>query len=180
MTGRSRQLLEDMVSGSESDHSSGVDDQCHVQCREDICPVRYHDRNFPGGPQCEDGAGQCLLAIDIEIGVRLVQYDQKGVAEHCAREANPLPLAGGQRGAAFTDLSLVSVREAQNHLMSTRDMGGFDDGSRGCRSVKARDVLGDSSVEQRNVLRQIPYVLPKIVAMPLDESGAGETYLAVR
>src|SRR5258707_10221158 len=93
------------------------------------------------------------LAIDIEIGVRLVQYDQKGVAEHCAREANPLPLAGGQRGAAFTDLSLVSVRETQNHLMSTRDMGGFDDGLGGCASVKARDVLSDGSVEQRNILR---------------------------
>src|SRR5215468_5396067 len=153
MTDRSRHTFEDMVSGSESHHSSGVDDQRHIQCRQDICPVRYHNRNFLGGPQCEDGAGQCFLAIDIEIGVRLVQYDQKWGAEHGAREPNPLLLARGHRGAALTDLSLVSVREAQNHFMSTRNMGGLDDRSRGCASVKACDVLRDGSVEQRNILR---------------------------
>src|SRR5262249_14634108 len=177
---RSHHLFKDLVSGSESDHSPGEDDHCHVQRRQDICPVRYDNRNFPCGPQCKDGAAQCLLTIDIEIGVRLVQYDQERVAEHGAREPDPLPLAGRQQGAALTDVSLVSVWEAQNHLMSTCDMGGLNDGSRGCGSVKARDIVRDGSVKQRNVLRQIPQVLTKIIAIPWVKSAAVETYPAVR
>ena len=47
-------------------------------------------------PQGFNRADECILAVGIEIGVWLVEDNQKGTAEYGPRQTNSLPLSGRQ------------------------------------------------------------------------------------
>ena len=66
--------------------------------------MRYDNDNALVMSQDLDRAAQRILAIGIQIGVWLVEHDQKGVAEHGARKTYALALPGalvGLGAAAF-------------------------------------------------------------------------------
>ena len=65
-----------------------------------------------------------------------------GSRKQRARQSEPLPLAGGQKGAALADLRGVAVRKAADHFVGP---GGFrrrDDRLVRRIVLKAGDVLG--------------------------------------
>ena len=74
-----------------------------------------------------NGAAQCVLAVGIEIGVRLIEHDQEGVAEHGARQANSLALPCRERHAALADPRRISFRQAQNEVVHARDLRRLQD-----------------------------------------------------
>ena len=73
-----------------------------------------------------DRPGQRLLALVVEIGVRLVEHDEERIAVERAGQADALALAAGQAGTALADLRLVAVRQAQDHLVDVGSLGGRD------------------------------------------------------
>ncbi len=56
-----------------------------------------------------DGGEQGGFTGHVEIGVGLIEDDDARIAEERTGERDPLPLAAGQRGAAVTDLRVISV-----------------------------------------------------------------------
>ena len=58
-----------------------------------------------------DGLGDRRLGVGIEVGGRLVEDDEVGVAEERARDRDPLALAAAQPDAVLADRRLVAVRQ---------------------------------------------------------------------
>ena len=73
-----------------------MDDHCHVQRGQCVGPVRNDDDDALLAAQRFDRVGERILAFGVEIGVRLVEYDQKRAAEYGPRQANSLALSGRQ------------------------------------------------------------------------------------
>src|SRR5215469_14017339 len=55
--------------------------------------------------------------------------------------------------------------------MCAGDARGFQYGFRSRTLIEARDVLGDSAVEERDILRQVADVPPEVIGIPLVEGG---------
>ena len=68
-------------------------------------------------PHPLDGPGQRMLALVVEVGVRLVEDDKERIAVERAGETDALALSAGERGTALPDLRLVALRQAQDHLV---------------------------------------------------------------
>ena len=83
-------------------------------------PVRDDDDDAAARAHAEDGAGQRLLALAVEIGVRLVEHDQERVAVERAGQRDALALAGRKRRAALADLGLVALRQAAGSARARR------------------------------------------------------------
>ena len=52
-----------------------------------------HDGDPASRPNPQDGVSQCLLALAVEIGVRLVENDQKRTTVEGTRQGEPLALS---------------------------------------------------------------------------------------
>ena len=74
--------------------------------------MRYDDDDALVATQDLDGATERVLAVGIEVRVRLIEHNQERVTEDGAREANSLSLACRQRHAAEADPRRVSFRQA--------------------------------------------------------------------
>ncbi len=74
-----------------------------------------------------EGAGQCLLAGMIEIGIRLVEHDEARIAEERARETDPLTLAARERASIHADDGLVALRELRDHFVHVGQFGRVED-----------------------------------------------------
>ena len=94
-------------------------------------PMGDDDDDAAAVAHAHDGLAERFVALGVEIGVRLVQHDQERIAVERARERDALRLPGRERGAAFADLGLVALGQADDQIM--------DAGRRGCRD----DRLGD-------------------------------------
>ena len=83
----------------------------------------------PRGPHAQDRLGQRLLALAVQVGVRLVQHHQERLAVERAGQPDPLALAGRQHRPALADLGLVALRQAQDQLVHPGRLRGRDDAS---------------------------------------------------
>ena len=113
-----------------------------------------------------DRLGQRLLALGVEVGVRLVQHHQERIAIERPGKRNALALPGRQRRAALADLGLVAVRQAQDQLVHAGRLAAAMTSSAGRVRIEARDVLGDRAGEQLDVLRQVADVLARGLGDP--------------
>src|SRR5260370_13314087 len=86
--------------------------------------------------------GQCVFALRIQIRVRLVENDQKGVTEQRAGERDALALAGRQCRAVGADIRLVTIRKVEDHIVDVGSLGRCDDGSAVLVALQAPDILG--------------------------------------
>ena len=77
----------------------------------------------------------------------------RGSVQQCAGDRNALPLAAGERLAAFADERIVAVGQVQNELVGAGGAGGGDDFGRRCVGPAVGDVLGDRAVEQERLLQ---------------------------
>ena len=69
----------------------------------------HDDDDAAAGPDTQDGLREGLLALAVEIRIRLVQHDQERIAIERAGQRDALPLAGREHGPAFADLGLVAL-----------------------------------------------------------------------
>ncbi len=67
------------------------------------------------------------LALGIERRRRLVEQQQRRVAQDGAGDGETLPLAAGQRDAALADQRVEALRQAADELAGLREIGGTRD-----------------------------------------------------
>ena len=121
-----------------------------------------------------DGCRQRGFAFRIEVGVGLIQHDEKRIAVKGAGERDALALSGRERCPVRAHLGLVSVRQPQDHLVHAGcARGGNNDAAFGI-FLEAADVLGDRALEQLNVLRQVADVPTELLARPAIKGRAIE------
>ncbi len=138
--------------------------------------MRYDDDDAFVVAQDLNGAGQGILAVGIQIGVGLIEHDQKRIAEHRPRQPDSLPLPRGQGHAALADPRRIALRKPQDYVMHACDLCRLQDGIGGRLIVEAADVFGNGAVEQSDILRQIADVAAQILVSPLIERGAVEPH----
>ena len=126
-----------------------------------------------------NGAGQGIFTVGIEIGIGLIEHDQKRIAEDRARQTNPLPLPRGQRHAALADSRRITLGQPQNNVMYARDLRSLQDGVGGGPVIETADVFGNGAIEQGHILRQIADIPAQIFVSPLIERGAVEPHDAM-
>src|SRR4051812_37636457 len=120
-----------------------------------------HDDNSTAAPDIQNGFGKSFLAVGIEIRGRLIEDNQKRIAEEGASKSNALTLPSRQRHSSFTDLRPVAIRERQNEVMRASRPRGVQDGCGRRVRIKPRDIDGNATFEQLDILRQIPDVPAK-------------------
>ena len=115
-------------------------------------PMRDHERGALRHQPLERGLHQ-RLALGIERGGRLVEQEQRRVAQDRARDRDALALAAGERDAALADRRLETLRQAVDEFGRQRKLGGaLDLGVARVRPAEA-DVVGDRRGEDHRVLR---------------------------
>ena len=97
---------------------------------------------------------QGVLAFLVEVGVRLIEHQHRGIAEEGARKRDALRLAKREAGAARAERRVIAVRQAGDHVMRTGDLRGGDDGGvdrdavGGVARLEAADVVGDGAASR--------------------------------
>ena len=114
-----------------------------------------------------NGGTQCLLAIGVEIGVRLIQQDQFSIAKERTGKTDTLALTTGKLVAIAPYFGLVAGRQRQNHLMRLREHGRGHDVLVPRMFVKAGDGFGHGAAQKLHVLRKIADKLPELVGVPV-------------
>ena len=176
--GARHDLRQDFLLGSERLSLAAVHHQDLVDAAKRGRTVRDHDHDAAALADRVDRAGERGVALRVEIGVRLVQHDQEGVAIQRTRKSDALTLAGGKGSTRFPDLRVVAVRQPQDHVVRAGLLGCRDHRLRRGIRIEAGDVLRNRSFEQLDVLRQIADMLAERVGIPLVERSAIEAYSA--
>jgi hypothetical protein len=118
-----------------------------------------------------------LLALLVEVGVRLVQDHQLRVAVERARERDALALARRERLARLAHFRVVAFGQPQHHLVDLRALRGADHGRR-IRLAEPGDVFRHRAAEELDVLGQIADMRPEHFARPGRDVRAVETHRA--
>ena len=100
------------------------DDQVRVADRRK--PVGDDERR-PAGEQQPERALDLLLGADVHRRGRLVQDQDPRIGEQGARERDELPLTEGEARAAFLEVGLVAVLEAQDEVVRPDGLSSADD-----------------------------------------------------
>ena len=103
--------MEHLILGSECLLLAVGHDQNLIDCRDSARPVGDHYGDAAARSNIHDCIRKRRLAVGIEIGIRLVEHDQEGIAIEGAGECYALSLASGERRATLTDLSLIAFRQ---------------------------------------------------------------------
>ena len=114
-------------------------------------PVGDRDRRPALGQPLErllDGA----LGLRVERGRRLVEDEDRRVAQDRPRDRDPLPLAAREAVAALADDGLVAVREAGDQLVDLRRARGLLDLLVGRVGPREAEVVAHARVEEVRLL----------------------------
>src|SRR5262249_13270913 len=93
-----------------------------------------------------------LLADRVEGRGRLVQHEDRGVADKGARDFDALPLPSAEIRAAFVHVTIVVPRPRREILMDKRVAGRGNQLLLADRSVPEREIVPRTSLEQKNIL----------------------------
>src|SRR5437867_3857284 len=159
---------------------AAVDDATFHQQQHEICVrdrgqvVRYHETGLTGHQAIE-----CLahgrLAFHVETGHRLVQNQDRGVANERARDGDALPLPAGEGRAPLADDAVVPVFQLTDELVGVGGLGRRDDLVRARFGAAVRNIFPDGRAEQQRLLEHEPDLAPQRLAAimadvdPVDE-----------
>ena len=104
----------------------------------------------PAPSRC-DGAAHVLHAGGIEIGRRLVEDDERRIAQERARQPDPPALARRQRAPAVAHERPVAAGQRADEGVGTGERGGGAHRAVGRRPPEP-DVVGDAAAHERGVL----------------------------
>ena len=93
------------------------------------------------------------LGLGVERRGRLVEDQDRRVADHRPRDADALALAAGERIAALADHRVVAVRHPRDELVGVGELGRGDDLLLGRVGAPIGDVLADRAVEEHRLLQ---------------------------
>ena len=107
----------------------------------------------PAGAHALDRRGDDRHALGVEVGGRLVEDDERRVAQEGAGEPDPPALAGRERAPAVAEHGVVAGRQRRDERVRAGERrGGPHRVDRRARRAEA-DVVGDARPQQRGLLR---------------------------
>jgi hypothetical protein len=141
--------------------------------------MRDHENGSLLGSHFPERSEQSFVTRFIQTRIWFVENDECGVAEQGARESDSLTLPTGKHCTGGTNLGLIALGHSQYQIMHTRSLGGIDD-LRRIQLTESSDVLGNRSIEEFDILRQIAKPSTNVFAIELmdrcaiDANHAGE------
>ena len=93
------------------------------------------------------------LRCGIEAGCRLVENEDRRVADDGTGNGNPPPLAPRQRHSALADHRAVPVRHVDDEVVRVRELGGPDRVFGRRIGAAIGDVFPDGAAEQQRILQ---------------------------
>ena len=85
-----------------------------------------HNRDLPF-PEHLDGISQSAIAIAVQIGVWLIEYDEDGPAKKRTGQSDALSLATGKTSSVFPYDGVVALREPLDYGMRGGQLRRLDD-----------------------------------------------------
>src|SRR5215472_8830482 len=133
-------------------------------------PIDRHDAVGPAhgrqpvGDDYEGAAGgdaphillDDALAFVIERARRLVEYQNPRIGQQRPRNRYALALAARERGAALADDRVVCLRQLEDELVGSGELGGGDHPAHRNARIGQRNVLAHRAVEQNILLQDDP------------------------
>src|SRR6266516_3502306 len=108
------------------DNLTGLQQQHHVCARNGLKVMRDHETG-PAGHQAIQSLAHFRLALYVEPGHRLVQYQDRGVADKRASDGDALSLPAREGRAALADDRVVTIFQLADELVDVRSVRGGDD-----------------------------------------------------
>src|SRR6266446_4483607 len=96
---------------------------------------------------------QRSLSLHIDRTSRLVEDENRRVLQECSSNGNALALTAGKTHAAFTNKSVVTIRQADNKLVRIGGPGRSYDFILASAGTAICDVLGDAGRKQDRFLK---------------------------
>jgi hypothetical protein len=156
----------DLVAAAEGLNGAIGHHQQLVRLGDEPAFVRHHHDGRAGRLEACDRLGQRLIAGRVEVGVGLIENDDRRITVERPRERNALAHAPRQRLAGRPHRRLVATREPQDGVVHAgcarrrNDFAGFDRAMTG-------DVLRDRAFEQDDILRDIADMAAQQIRSPL-------------
>ena len=110
--------------------------------------------------------------LGIEVGRRLVEHEQRRVADESSRQGKPALLAARERPAAVADERVVSVGKRGNEVVETREHRGIAYLPVGRAPVAETDVVGHRAAKDGRPLRHPSDETPPLLRPALREVDA--------
>ena len=115
-------------------------------------PVRDRDRRPSLGEPVERLLHE-PLGLGVERARRLVEHEDRRVAQDRPRDRDPLLLAAGEAVAALADDGVVALGQRRDHVVDARRLGGGLDLLVGGVRLREAQVLAHRRVEEVRLLR---------------------------
>ena len=131
-------------------------------------------------PEHLDGISQSAIAVAIQIGVWLIEYDEDRPAKKRTGQSDALPLAAGKTGSVFPYDGVVALREPLDHGMRRGQLRRLDDLFIRGSVTKAGDVVANGAGEQFDILRQVAEALTEEVGVEVPYVISVDAHATVR
>ena len=142
-------------------------------------PMRDQHDDGAARLEVDDRLAQRALAFVVEIGIRLVEHNEKGVAKERARQSDALSLSARERFSSFADRGVIAVRQPEDHIVCAGGAGRTQH-SIGIRlDAHSCDVFRDGAVEQLDRLRDEADMLAELLRIPVVERGTVQAHVAL-
>src|SRR5437667_10183378 len=115
--------------------------------------MRNQDHDGTARLEVDNRLLQCNYALIIEVGVRLIENDEEGIAVESARQRDALSLPAGKSLSALANFGVIALRKPQNHVVGARRPRGTQHRIGIGRDAHSGDILGDGSLEKLDGLR---------------------------
>ena len=109
------------------------------------------------------------LAFGVERRGRLVEQQQRRIAQDCARDRNPLPLSARERNAALANLRFHSCRQRRDKRSGMRVLGGARDLGVGRIRPAEANIVAHRACEHNAVLRHQRNPRPQLRRIEIGE-----------
>jgi hypothetical protein len=91
-------------------HLSGLHEEREIAFVERFRTECHDDRDPAALAHARDRVGERDFALAVEIGIGLIEHDQKRILVKRTRKRDALTLTRGKRGAQFADFGVVALR----------------------------------------------------------------------
>src|SRR5215213_9515245 len=142
-----------------------------------------NDQGRLSGNEAIQGFLHLRLALDVEASHRLVQDQDRCVADDGPGDGYPLALPSGEGVAPLTYYALVTIFEVHNEVVGVGCFGGLDNLFRGSVQLAIGNVLLDRGAEEDRVLEDDPDLLAQglelvvLYVSPIDPDGAASGFV---
>src|SRR5881398_1458268 len=115
------------------------------------------------------------FTLHIEARHRLIQNQNRGVANDRARDGDALTLTAGEGRASLADERVITLLQVANELVGVCRLGGGHNLLQARLGISVGDVLPDRRSEQDRILRNDPYLpTQRLATILLDVNSIDE------